>query len=1509
MKICKWSFNGHNFDSEQKLDEYLKSHFNKDLKTGVKFSKDIKELLTEINKVASEKLKEDRAAALEKHLNNSKLLPYEDVAEVYDSGTVSVLNYISQKNLVQGFNMSAFKTHRRVELKKLYANEELSEKDLNTKVEEEINKEVNSWDYTRRLGKGLHFVVEKILKTDFGKHLGAENYKKQILKFAEEEGRTDITLDGVDDDLLNKFITKIARMKQSILKNDPSAKIFSEFTIDQEVISGLNIRGKIDFLVAHGDGTVDVIDLKVSSRNPVDYDQDRMETVEYQLGFYKRMLNAKGIPANKINLSILPITIGSSISNEIDSIYVDNLQVISPRTTVSYSINKEIGITENVVDTSLVEDTSKTVGEMFGVHTFNRGYSLTSVDEIFKRYVKKMPDGKFSFKNKLLRGDNIEYFETEEAVKAHIEVYLEELNQSTMELTTTITNGLKFKLDSFNGRNVNDEEKRSREIHRIYNSNVEEFDSMVPLNLKRRLPYITAIFNKYRKELGWRVEDNTELAQMGVILLVNSDTKEFDLISLTGYNVNTPVELKGQKNLLGNFYTDKQMEASDNTLVSSIGNIELIKSLYLANQMPKLYENGYKVGDLRVFNIDSDYEQSGVEALNYDKLVYNYNNLMANVSKGKNKIVFKDYYTKAFEAVGYIYDNLNPASDLGKLISRTATEKGAALLPPEEAIQKEIKLRELLELHKLLHEKYFSDKSMSKLESNSFEAYIYTSLSKALSYYTGTLLDPYNESAMAKYTGSWSERTILNGTYTNTADTIPVIKNLNRLLQATNNIITRRYTDYKNDNRKWFQEQYKKWGGFGSNAVVRNYTPSYEKFFDRSTDENKYDFRLKDPETDTTLNPDEKAFLKKFLELLNYHRYYGFTEDEIQEKKESGEYYRVPLVNSTSGYRILREEGLKNKAKAFVENSWINDLGLVNQTEEQRKLVEGQLQNKSPYEMVNPVADSDNSLVRSSMINGEDPFTKFEINLEEVLDNYVSSKIKQEEYNKMIPVFNSAVATLKIANFLFKKVTDPTIDYLNDYISSAILRVSLIDPELTNTHRVLSGLKSSTSKLILGGNYKSGVKEVMVSWITLANRAIANSLFDKTRPGVKDLQYAYGKVWIDSFKQVNPDEITLFEAMNFEYRMANMDMTEQVSKQNFNRSSLFDINSKLYWFNRAPDFLNRMTLLIAYMKKHDCLKAHTINENDELVYDWKKDGRFNLLAEHKSSDKLNEEDKNQWFYQRALYNRMKEEFISEGYVVKFTDKNGNVDHRLMTMDDDLPRAYTTKESESIHQEANTLFGYMDSDIKSLYLKKTIFIYLHQFQTYLSAKKNQWFLKRGKYAEGNYTHLKDAVTGELLYKQFNPETGEFIGLTTEANEHPHIVWTGRTVEGILWSLVDLFNVTDLGSLKEAWNDPVKLRNLVIASQDLAWILLLMFLASLLFDDDDRISKIGNKIFNNAASDLNIANVMSGAVTFSFPALDFISNTGNDIFKVFSGDLNPAMLPYRTINAIRDFAPIG
>ena len=73
MKICKWSFNGHNFDSEQKLDEYLKSHFSKDLKTGVKFSKDIKEMLTEINKVASEKLKEDRAKALERHLNMPSL--------------------------------------------------------------------------------------------------------------------------------------------------------------------------------------------------------------------------------------------------------------------------------------------------------------------------------------------------------------------------------------------------------------------------------------------------------------------------------------------------------------------------------------------------------------------------------------------------------------------------------------------------------------------------------------------------------------------------------------------------------------------------------------------------------------------------------------------------------------------------------------------------------------------------------------------------------------------------------------------------------------------------------------------------------------------------------------------------------------------------------------------------------------------------------------------------------------------------------------------------------------------------------------------------------------------------------------------------------------------------------------------------------------------------------------------------------------------------------------------
>jgi hypothetical protein len=53
---------------------------------------------------------------------------------------------------------------------------------------------------------------------------------------------------------------------------------------------------------------------------------------------------------------------------------------------------------------------------------------------------------------------------------------------------------------------------------------------------------------------------------------------------------------------------------------------------------------------------------------------------------------------------------------------------------------------------------------------------------------------------------------------------------------------------------------------------------------------------------------------------------------------------------------------------------------------------------------------------------------------------------------------------------------------------------------------------------------------------------------------------------------------------------------------------------KAMWLVSAPDFLNRMAIFIAQMKKDGCYEAHELDQkNMTIKYDFKKDGRFKVF--------------------------------------------------------------------------------------------------------------------------------------------------------------------------------------------------------------------------------------------------------------------------------------------------------
>lgn len=163
---------------------------------------------------------------------------------------------------------------------------------------------------------------------------------------------------------------------------------------------------------------------------------------------------------------------------------------------------------------------------------------------------------------------------------------------------------------------------------------------------------------------------------------------------------------------------------------------------------------------------------------------------------------------------------------------------------------------------------------------------------------------------------------------------------------------------------------------------------------------------------------------------------------------------------------------------------------------------------------------------------------------------------------------------------------------------------------------------------------------------------------------------------------------------------------------------------------------------------------------------------------------------------------MLERFINQGYQI--TDKDGKT--RPITKEDDLPQAFTDLEIAGIQQEANTLFGYMDNDNKSEIFKTGLFTIIGHFKTYLTAKKNQWFLTRGTYAGGHFEQAKND-SGELLYMRYD-ENGKLLEITTDVTDHPYVKWNGAITEGIFWSVLDLVYNPVRAIFNPAYKDKAK-----------------------------------------------------------------------------------------------------
>lgn len=1484
------------FNNERDLEIAIKNHleyFLQESDTDFKFSKDLGkttvDMLTNIHESASEKLSADRAKALENFEKGKKLAlqnGQEEEVTVYGDSYKSVVEYILESLKgeygISKFNLQAWRNamYQRLAEKDIYKGMPQETKDK--AINQILDDTVSSWDYIQDIGRGVHRIMESIFK-DPETRPNYDQVLRKIKRQIEKEKRRDVSIQGISEVALTEFISNMYRIRTQILKNPNKkvAKIIPEFTIDHD--GDPKLRGKMDLVVAYKDGSVDIIDLKLSTHHWSDWDQDKNVTINYQLGFYKRLLESKGITGD-ISLKILPIQItGFNKDNRtIQGLKFDSLRPISPTVTEQRTINELIDADPRakVSTDELTTSTIKDLSGMFGVTSFTDSFKSATFEHYFKRQVSRDSSGRYSFINRVDRGQAI-YAATEEEAREKFKAYLELQADDTKRLTGVIASNLSEALGRI-GQNKN-----------LVSSNF----NIIPHGFGRSNEmnnWLNNEFAKYKDSPGWKVFNNDELLTMGVIVMINDVTHEYDLISISPDSLHSSVDLKLGKTILGNFYTDRQVGTNKNILDSTIGNIELMKLMNIANKLNLGAD--YKISDMKALNM---YAMEDFTYMYNEKLKENYATLANKVGAVNTNVQFTDEYTKTFT----LYKDIMGYENQLRAIGVNPAELEKAGIDFDKPITKAEKLEKLKELYKAMTETFYTSKKADS--DTSLIGDLYRQVALAIARIEEVGIDYHNYKHMPEYFGNilrqFQDGTLLNSTQLNTLDTVPVIKNISDKIFQTNRVITSKYTAYKNRDRRITNEFYSNNGNpLLSNKLLNNYEIAFTNLFDKS-ERGRKRMLLKDYRTDTSLNTAEKKYLEYWLKELNAIRYPG---EDMNFAEDPEKFFEVPLMRGSYWSRISNGE---SNIKYLKDNAGIElvdprmEMGVVSGNSSQ---VKGEILLDSMY---NAFELSENAIERMKMLESanSDPEKVFETNLERIKDMYMLSKLRKAEYDKVLPTINAALTALATYSFMSNQEiqTKPVIDLVRDYIKSAVLDMSLVSEENKDAYRILGALKSTSSKMILGLNFLSGAKETTVGWFTLYNQAIANSLADKDRFGVADATKAYAMVWGDAAKQLGT--ITLGERLNFLYGMANMSPDELVSRQNFNKGEFLRLNDKLFWFNRAPDFLHRMTVLYAYMNKMGAMDAHKI-EGDKLIYDWKKDKRFEAYAK---GDKSNIHKYNE---QRALFERMKEDMIAE--KVQVIDWEAGTSRPLTAEDDFLPQAFTLKEISKIKQEADSMYGYMDSDTKSLFYRKGVGLIIGQFKTFFSAKKNQYFLQRGVYNNGKYTHLTDNDGNKLYWVK--DDQGNRIGTTTEVNEFPVIDWQGSMMEGIFWSVKDLFNVFNLSSpegrrkLREAWKDPVKRRNFYVGLGDALATMLLLLLASMMFGDltpseMSYAERNLQSVLKNASSELNVIKAFSGQVEFQFTGWETMTKLAESTGRLISGDTNVQRMLASNFGVFRTF----
>lgn len=1433
-------------NTEAELDNYIKKNFN----TLTSFNKFRDIVFDETNTVQSDV----KSQLLNAHLTGVTSTVYNDVTqqnEVTAPKKMSITKGIATWRVDGKRVVPEFKEDEYIKNEvKRFVERGIDERE----ALEQVTRDVKNFNHLAKIGDKVHKVAEMFFSSEIDNN---DIYSAVDLPY------------GTISNLISSFETL-----KSGIQAGKHYEFIPELTLETTDPDSDPLIGRLDLVAIDERGNAHLYDFKISTKHYSEWSSAKRINVDYQLAAYRGLLANKGIPVRDMSLNIVPIIISDPdydsetfSSFRIDS--VENRMVTNsenlrfPDGKISRVVSAHIkpNIPRVEIDSSFAYNVSKYSEIAFGKMT-----SITPED-FLKKYVR-VENGVYKFRDFINKEgkDESETFITAPSkaeIFEKIKTYLKEKEEFDQEgYYVNLWN--EFKKLKFQGKKLGE-----KDPFRFKNSNIHA--------------YLATVFSSYIDNPDFEMlEDIPELTQLGIYAFVDKGSGIINFVTLTNTNLDQELNLQYKYNsVLSNLLSSARSKKYKNVLSGIVGNAKLLETMLAINGLARSLST-FKIGNIQVVNHKTG--QSRYADINQLKTNFGYLSTALGIENHlETQLSIADPIEAIKVSLLQILNKDRTENNAYNLVYDLYSSSNLNNMTGEYKIKL---LRQLQEYIKLDN----PNAAYNSYDFSNDHVRMYHKIGQIILHYENVYFNTDHDIRDFGINFNTIKDTMaVTGYYTSNPEMInnPIMKKITDLAELGFQKVRIDYHDYKEESLKRVLKLYKSKGmGKASRWTFQNATSAFDHMFERDENGNiKPNFRVKNPyDMSNDLYEEERVWLKSFLFTINRTRT-GF-EDITSEKEliesEAGKdliatkhYFDVPLLRGS----LFTQ--LKNKSyKDWIVDKWNEEADIRRITQKQEEIVTSQ---KREYtEMYNFL-----QITEAQRLNllEEKPVTYWETNLEMVEDVFAHASIRKKHFDTVLPMIN----TLKYTVGMWAYDTNVSLDDLSKQIDLYIRTVIFNEPGPKNTQvlKAINTFATVSRSAMLGLNPNSLIREPIQGFYMLMSRA-ATRVMGTNSFTVKDAVKAYRRFITDMGGPLT-DDWTMLEHLNHLYGMTQMDVNGLAYMLSSDRKGARGLIRRApYWATTAPDFLNRMTFLTAQMYHDGAMEAHTIVDG-RLVYDWKKDKRFNHFA---SKNTIHPD-----------YNKQKSDYIA--HVQQFNKEGFNIKLDLNNPEA-LPMAYTIAEKRNIKSSSDSLFGYMDHE-NAMAVKHTLMGKLFsQFQMYFSSTKERWLLGGTDQTPKGEWRQKTNENGELLYyKEVVNENGEIELIeTTEQTDLKAEEWTGRFIEGmansVIWYFGYLFKTKFKNINPEDYEGYEHLdyrkKNVAQFGVDIAWKALMMLLLSLILKqltedsggDIDKATKLFlTQALGRSTDELSPAAAVTPILFLQAPSLEFIQNLYSSFGKVVKG----------------------